>query len=721
MFTRSRLMVLTAFVGAFLAAAVVIAGGQFPAVLETWRDFPFTLMVVVPAAMLGLALTGPAARAGAFDLSPWPGGFRLVVAAAVGLGVVALGTLGLGTAGLLNPPWVCAGLLMAAAGLGFLETRRFVWEWGGAFLRREARRGEWLLVLGAIPAAVLAIGATFPPGTLWRTELRGYDVLEYHLEVPREYAEAGSTAILPHNVYSAFPENVEMLYLLTGQVVNAVTGAGSALAGLYASQFLHALMMVLAAAGLVLAPTPALRGGLARVVAGVVFLAIPWTVVTGSLAYNEGGMLLDGGLALVMAMGVTGALRTRAWRHVWVLMAVLLGLAMGCKLTAGVFFAVPVALVMVAGGGWRRVRTVVLVAGIAAVVYGPWALRAAVYSGGNPVFPVAARWLPHRGWDASLAERFDAGHGAPVGQRSLGARMGALVEESVLDAQWSQGLASGEAWAAAWAGRTVAEVDQAAWWKRVGVLWVLVGASGIAGLRRGPSRRSVGVLIGVLAVQVGAWMFFTHLQGRFLLPAAVPLAMVTGIGLARAGAGLRRAGGVLVGVQAVAAGMLLLPEAGLLLGVHGRAEPSAAGAIGQLYERRLDLNYLVYGDHVPAEAEGGKVLLVGTATPLFLRTPAVYATAFDVQPLGEVLRAGGVAGAVAWMRREGIRYVWIDLEEIARLEKSYGFDPAITPALPEELVRGGLKMLPLDVPGNVRVLMVPGESGAGTSSGRAGG
>jgi hypothetical protein len=245
------------------------------------------------------------------------------------------------------------------------------------------------------------------------------------------------------------------------------------------------------------------------------------------------------------------------------------------------------------------------------------------------------------------------------------------------------------------------------------VLWVVVGLAGVLGLMRGESRRAAGVLLAVVVVQAGAWMFFTHLQGRFLLPAAVPLALLVGLGVGVGGAGVRVVGGGLVGAQAVAAGLLLLPEAGLLLGIHGRAASSAAGAIGQLYERRVDMNVLVYGEQVPAEMEGAKVLLVGTATPLFMRTPAVYATAFDIQPLGEALRAGGVKGAIAWMRREGIGYVWVDVEEIARLQKSYGFDPAITPALPEELVRGGLNLLPLDVPANVRVLRVPAEGGTG--------
>ena len=37
----------------------------------------------------------------------------------------------------------------------------------------------------------------------------GYDVVEYHLQVPREWLELGRITPLHHNVFSFFPFNVE--------------------------------------------------------------------------------------------------------------------------------------------------------------------------------------------------------------------------------------------------------------------------------------------------------------------------------------------------------------------------------------------------------------------------------------------------------------------------------------------------------------------------------
>ena len=50
---------------------------------------------------------------------------------------------------------------------------------------------------------------------LWAEEAGGYDVLEYHLGGPKEFFDAGRISFLRHNVYSNFPFNAEMLYLVS--------------------------------------------------------------------------------------------------------------------------------------------------------------------------------------------------------------------------------------------------------------------------------------------------------------------------------------------------------------------------------------------------------------------------------------------------------------------------------------------------------------------------
>ena len=47
-----------------------------------------------------------------------------------------------------------------------------------------------------------------------------FDAIEYHLQGPKEYFQAGRISFLPHNVYTSMPFNVEMLHLLGMEVLN---------------------------------------------------------------------------------------------------------------------------------------------------------------------------------------------------------------------------------------------------------------------------------------------------------------------------------------------------------------------------------------------------------------------------------------------------------------------------------------------------------------------
>src|SRR5205823_9322486 len=95
----------------------------------------------------------------------------------------------------------------------------------------------WLLVVPFFAIAV--VGALMPPGVLWKDEPHYYDVIEYHLQVPREWYEAGRIVPLHHNVFSFFPFNVEMHYLL------AMHLRGGPWAGMYLAQFMHGAFIFL--------------------------------------------------------------------------------------------------------------------------------------------------------------------------------------------------------------------------------------------------------------------------------------------------------------------------------------------------------------------------------------------------------------------------------------------------------------------------------------------
>ena len=166
-------------------------------------------------------------------------------------------------------------------------------------------------------------GATLPPEWLWSGEARGYDALEYHLQAPREYFEAGRIHFLPYNVYASFPQQVETFNLLLMHL------AGSPLGGAIPAQLLHLAFGVLTVLALAAWAAP----GWPRILVVLVAGAVPWLAYLGCLAYVELAMLFFAALAAGL---ISESYRSEGpFRWQTALTAGLCaGLAGGCKYTA---------------------------------------------------------------------------------------------------------------------------------------------------------------------------------------------------------------------------------------------------------------------------------------------------------------------------------------------------------------------------------------------------
>ena len=689
---RWLLWVLAALTAGGVMAAV--AGDQARAVFQTYIYAIFTAPLLAAAGMLGMLLTAPFARCHSFDDSPQPAGFRAVVAVALGLGVFALATLFAGALHLMEPggnAWAPLALPVLGAVAGYAPTRTFFRSMNRAFFTGRANRGDWLFLLAAVPAAMLLLASTFPPGPLWRSEGGGYDVLEYHLQLPREYAQNNSTAPLHHNVYSYLPQNVEMLYLLQMQFAKTVMGNDRITGYVWSAfpaQFLHAALTLLTAAALALMPLGRRHAAgeqpfllaTGRAIAVLLFLGVPWTIVTGSLAFNEAGMLLFGTLALGIAWSTTGSPTVRG-----LLVGLLLGLAVGCKMTAGVFFALPVALIFLvrAAMDTRHVRHLAVAALAALAVFSPWAIRAAAYSGGNPVFPIAASMLPRNDWTMAQAQHFARGHAPREDQRSLAARLNALADCSLFDEQWSvQPYVLMHA-----ADENPPAQETYAKYQRVGLLWVALPLALACAFIGKSGRGQSALLAGVLAVQVAAWLFATHLQSRFLLPAAIPLALLAGRGVqgfhfAAEGmllSAVRIITGTLIGLHALAAVFVLLPEANLFGGTRdpNRQAPPIGDVLYGMRNVAAAVEDPTATRHLPPE----KVLLLGDATAYCFVGPVEYFTVFDTNP--PLALHDQPQELRRWLQEQNIRYVWVNWFELARLQDTYGLDLAVPPRAPD--------------------------------------
>ena len=667
-----RWVLMPAMLISTLLIMLVISGSQTPSVLATLCNVAWAGIIILPAILLGLALSHPLRDLPMMQLSPWPLGFRLVLAAALGMGALSLATLALGSCGLISGP-ACAILLIISAAAGYPFARQLKAQL--EFLGRPLQRRHALILLGCIPLAVLLIAVCFPAGTLWHTEGNGFDVLEYHLQLPRQFLALHSTAPVHENIYSFMTLNMEMLYLILAAEAKSAIGAGYIYSLVFGAQISHAIVTLLAVAGILLAPLNLKAAG--RILSALVLLATPWTLVVGSLAYNDGAVLLYAVLAISLACVAT------RWPE-WLVLGVLVGLAVGTKMTAGVMVALPIAAILLARRNFRQLAIVTVTA---LLIYSPWMVRsmAATHTGrslGNPIFPIFTGTLGRGHWSKSIALRFDRGHRPPARDAGVAGHLHALVDQSILNRQWSPGIA---AWLDALHAKPGFPGPQTPWLLRFGPLWlVLIPAAALA-LFTGIQ---AWLLALCLLVQVLAWITCTQLQARFLLPAIIPLAWMLGMAAdllpgycAFAAAGLA--------VQAAACALLLRPEAGLLFGPINPQMPAPIGAAISLPE-----DWLLSPPPPGQFTSHTTYYLEGLSTPLYIRGHVIYATVFDRNKLARAFHHGGAAAALRYLQSHHVNYLILDWPEIIRLRKTYGFDPIITPKNIAKLQSLGLTPIP---------------------------
>jgi hypothetical protein len=505
---------------------------------------------------------------------------------------------------------------------------------------------SWTSILGFAVVAgpflwIMALGAMLPTVD--------FDAIEYHLQGPKEYFQAGRIAFLRHNVYTSMPFGIEMLHLLGMEVVDDWW------LGALVGQLLIALFAPMAA---ILIGLVAGRIGSNRAawVAGVAYLTTPWIYRLGVLPYVEGPLCFYHA-ALIWAVARTRGdlLRTG------LLAGLLAGGAMAIKYPALVSAVIPFSI-WALWVSWRaQDGRVALAFGLGViVVMAPW-LGKNVIDTGNPVYPLGYKVFGGRHWDPDRDAKWSAAHGPkPI-----------VAREFV---------------------RSIVDVAGRSDWQSP----VFAALAPLAFLRR-LWRKQAGWLALFSAYIFLTWWLFTHRLDRFWLPILPSLAILAGLGADWIDSSARWwLRWTWSGWLAIALGISITTN----LVYCSTALAGLNDWMGDLIKLRKEVPQMVNPPLSRLDSElpaGARPLLVGQAAVFHLNRPIVYNTVFNEETIETIAKGRTPREVGGALQTLGVTHVYVDWFEVERYRSpgNYGFTPFVTPAVFAGLVEAGVLKPPV--------------------------
>ncbi len=596
-----------------------------------------------------------------------PADTTLVFSLGLGMHVVSLGTLGMGLAGMLNTAWprIMVGVLTIALGIGSLPAIR---EWTRIGRTAECKcRGarDWAWWTAAAPfVALLVLGSILPP---W-----DFDVREYHLQAPKEWFQQGRVAFLPHNVYGNMPLGAEMHAVLAMALLREPRdwwwGAllGKSLMGSY---------VLITSWGLYVAGRRFFDSTTAGAAAAVIYLSTPWVLEIALTGHNENAVALyllltwhaiglawlrcrpsdshSGTEPVQPAEPVSS--RSRSVLGYSVLAGVMAGASIACKYTGLLFVLLPAGLAVWLLGGRDRWKVVGAFALAAACSSGPWLAKNAMLTG-NPIYPLAARYLGGSTRTPERIAQWQQAHRAPVD--TAGDRFtGALLFDGITQTLW-----------------------RSPWH---GLLLVPLALTTIV---MPGNRRTVAMLTALIAVYWLSWWCCTHRVDRFLVPAVPLVALLAGWGVTwrpvarwKSWVTATMALGLWYSFSVASSGVMQVDPRFLAPLAHLRGD-----------KYRVNPVHRWLNDHASADQ---RVLLVGDAQPFDLEVAALYNTCFDDDWLTTLVRNAEPQQQWTRLRDQNIAYVYVHWAELDRYRQpgNYGYSSDfVQPAALDGLVRRGV-------------------------------
>lgn len=625
------------------------------------------------------------------------------LAIGAGLNVISLYALVVGLAGGLQLRWLIASPLVIAAVATIVRLVLVVVQRSQAASSIDADEKpsagaertmvRVILSIAAVLVVVTLLGAMLPP---W-----DFDVLEYHLHVPKEWFRQGKIDFLPHNIYGNMPLGAEMSAVAA---MSLMPGDQGWWWGALAGKLVMACYVPLSAA-LLFAAGQRWLSPAAGAWAALTYVSHPWTVHTAVSGLNEPAVAF-----FVLAAVYAACFAPRSWGSM-LLAGFFAGAAAACKYPAVVYAVFPLLMLVllrrddVPEGTEQRLspkerivsglrglatsrawRFGVLFLGGVALGCGPWYLKNAVLAE-NPVYPLAYNLFGGKTRTPEKNARWERAHQVPpdaAGNRYSPAQLQASLGSLLLTNRYASPLLLPLLLAAA----TLAIIAR---WKK----------DDSTAVRDEPRWYFGFALVAMFVVLTAVWWLVTHRIDRFWVPALPLASLIAGWALA------------ILRARTPQWATSLPLGFGILFCLVAAASPLVGDnrwfvAPEALRESNLSVPHAWLNENT---TPGRSVLLVGGATPFDLEPHAYYNTCFDDCLLAAWAFERSPAETHDELSRRGIEYVFVNWDEIARYRSpgNYGFDPRWSEALLEQLVESNV-LIPVAVVSDDWSEMIPVQS-----------
>ncbi len=512
----------------------------------------------------------------------------------------------------------------------------------------------WLWRL--IPVTVVVLAGTYLLNGLMPAF--EFDVVEYHLQGPKEFYQAGRISFTAHNVYINMPLATEMHSLAMMMLVGGEDGWW--LGGM-AGKLIIATYSLLAAM---------LSGGFVSRYFG---REAGWTAV--AVLLSAPGSIHVAGCGLIdMALGayaVASVILLQLFRQalqrksasagfVAVIACLLAGSAAACKYTGLIFVTLPVLVGLVALVGksrfreWRGRDLAFCCLAFLTTVF-PWYAKNLVATG-NPVYPLASSLFGSGNLDETQVARWNGAHRVP--RASDGSAFG---WQSIHDS-FDRLFLKSEYLSVALVPLTL-----------MGFILLPLADRTVGAKRVDWLRHPTFLPLMMIFWIVFAWFAFTHRIDRFWIPALPMASMVAAVSVHWLGSN---------GVQSLsAAGLLTSTVYGLLIALSGiqsdnrwfvsydslRRDVGTEEAPG-----RLSVSIDWINRNLPRDAN---ILAIGQAQAYRFERQIAYSTCFNTPPGELELRGVDAEQQRSWLKQSGFTHLLIQWSEIDRYRSpgNYGF------------------------------------------------